>query len=385
MRMKHIALLTGPFDWDLALLPREEFETRLAAIRRVAAGRGVSCLLIHGHSDEHGALGYVTGFTPKLGPAFALVPSQGPLRMIVSGGSGMLAAAKRLTWVEDVRPLRDLKTGIGKALADLAAPENGPVGLWGAGAMFNRTYHAVLAASRSFGNPVELDEPLDALRRRKSRRERELVRRASQILSRSMGVLAESISEGAGARTAALAAERAAFESGAQDVRILASARNGGPPQPFVDPADNRVNPLLVCLAVRFAGYWAEGLATLGAGGGALAHARAALSAAVGAARKGATAGELSLAAASQLSPYRPHPLVRHGIGNGIGLSLEESPILGPDSEACLEEDGVYTVRAGAMGEDNGNDNAVASAMIVVQATRTEILWPAIEQPEATG
>jgi hypothetical protein len=108
MRMKNTALLTGPSDWDPALVPLSEFEARLAAARRMLAESGATALLVHGHSVEHGALAYLTGFVPKLGPALALVPRDGPIRILASGGPGMMSSAKLLTWIEDVRPPSDL-------------------------------------------------------------------------------------------------------------------------------------------------------------------------------------------------------------------------------------------------------------------------------------
>src|ERR1700693_1098812 len=119
MRMKNTALLTGPYDWDPALLPLAEFEARLNAVRRVLAERRASALLVHGDSVEHGALAYLTGFVPKLGPAFALVPRDGPIRILASGGPGMIGSAKLLTWVEDVRPLGNLRNALGEWLGEM--------------------------------------------------------------------------------------------------------------------------------------------------------------------------------------------------------------------------------------------------------------------------
>src|ERR1019366_7563081 len=117
MRMKNTALLVGPYDWDSALMPLAEFEARLNAVRRVLAERGATALLVHGHSVEHGPLAYLTGLVPKLGPAFALVPRNGPVRILASGGAGMMGSVKLLTWVEDVRPLGNLRNALGEWLS----------------------------------------------------------------------------------------------------------------------------------------------------------------------------------------------------------------------------------------------------------------------------
>jgi Xaa-Pro aminopeptidase len=253
------------------------------------------------------------------------------------------------------------------------------LGLWGSKIMAQRPYQAVSAAIQPVGRMIELDGALDALRTRKSARELELLREACRVLGIARRAFERALKGGAGARSAALAAERAAYASGAQDVRILAGAHNGGPPLALGAPADIRVAPLLACLAVRFAGYWAEVLATFGATpGGALAHAEAALAAMLREARPGATSGDLARPAERHLAPYLLHPWLERALGNGMGLSLEEAPMLGSDQHSKLEEGGVYTLRCGALGE--GSDNAVVSAMVSVNQTGNDVLWLGAQQ-----
>jgi Xaa-Pro aminopeptidase len=253
------------------------------------------------------------------------------------------------------------------------------LGLWGGNAIAQRPYVAVAAAIQPFGKMIEIDDQLDASRRHKSPRELELLREACRGLAVAGDAFERAAGEGSGARSAALAAELAAFANGAQDVRILASARNGGPPLPLDGPRDIRVMPLLACLAVRFAGYWAaEGLVTVAAPpSGARAHAEAALTAMLREVRPGTTSSELFRVAAQQLPPYKVHPLVHSAIGNGIGLSFEKSPNLGRDEKSSLEEGGAYILRCGAMGQ--GSDNAVVSAMFALSGTGIDVLWSATE------
>jgi Xaa-Pro aminopeptidase len=379
MKMKNTALLVGPYDWDPVMLPVAEFEVRLAAVRRVLAERGATALLVHGDSVEHGALAYLTGFTPKLGPAFALVPREGPLRILASGGAGMMSSAKRLTWVEDVRPIDNLRNALSEWLTEFSGGSPAVLGLWGTNAIAQRPYQAASAAIQPSGQMIELDDALDSLRRCKSPQELQLLREACRALDCARRAFERAAEEGAGSCSAALAAERAGYANGAQDVRILAGARDGGPPQPLDLPADACATPLLVCLAVRFAGYWAEGLVTIpAASGGAVARAEAALSAMLREARPGATSDDLLRAAASQLPPYRLHRWLESALGNGIGLSLEETPILGRDVHTKLEEGGVYVLRCGASGK--GSDNAVISAVVSVSLTGSEVLWSGSEQ-----
>jgi Xaa-Pro aminopeptidase len=380
MKMMNTALLTGPYDWDPVLLPLSEFAERLAAVRRVLAEQGANALLVHGNSIEHGALAYLTGFIPKLAPAFALVPLDGPICILASGGPGMIGSAKLLTWVEDVQPLGNLRNSLSEWLGNFARNGRAVIGLWGGNKIARRPYLAASVAIQEVGAIIDLDEPLDSLRRRKSPLELRLLRESCRILAIAGDVFERAASGGSGARTAALAAERAAYAHGAQDFRILASARSGGPPLPLDGPADLHIVPILACLAVRFAGYWSEGFVTVAPPPhGALAHAKAALKAMLQGARSGATSSDLHRAAAPHLSPYKFHPMVESALGNGIGLSLEESPIPSRNENFLLEADCVYTLRCGAMGE--GSDNAIVSSMVVVSETGANILWPSKNYP----
>jgi hypothetical protein len=94
--------------------------------------------------------------------------------------------------------------------------------------------------------------------------------------------------------------------------------------------------------------------------------------------RAGATSSDLFRTAAQRLPPYEFHPLVQSAIGNGIGLSFEESPIFDQNEKSTFETGGVYTIRSGAMGK--GSDNAIVSAMVAVSGTGIDVLWPAAEQ-----
>jgi hypothetical protein len=370
--MKNTALLTGPYDWDRELLPLSEFQQRLAHVRKVLAEEQVGALVVHGNSFEYGALAWLTGFVPKLGPAFALIKKDGPIRLLVSGSPSMLPAAKRLTWIEDVESVANLKI----ALTDWLDTTAVTVGLWDDDLMTFRANVAVRTAILPFARVVELKHQLQVLRVEKSPRERELLRRACAILAISHRGFLDLARQGRGARSAALAAECAAFDAGAQEVRILANARDGASPVAIDGPSDPIVNPLIACVAVKFAGYWAEGFLTSGTNRGAFARAQDVLSAMLSCARAGETIQNLQSIGLRNVSPYRPHPyIVRHEI-DSIGLTLGEFAGSGTQAESALRSGGVYTFRAGAAGE--GSDNAIISTMIAVDARNIEILWPPI-------
>jgi Creatinase/Prolidase N-terminal domain len=374
--MKNTALLTGPYDWDPALLPLSDFESRLVKVRRVLAEQQVAALVVHGNSLEYGALAWLTGFVPKLGPAFAVIKKDGPIRLLVSGSPAMLPAAKRLTWLHDVKSIGNLQNTLTDWLSELPSTDAATVGLWGEDLMTLRANIAVQGAIQPFGRILELKQQLQVLQMEKSPREWELLRRACAILAISHKNFLHAVSQGCGARSASLAAERSAFETGAQDVRILASARNGGAPVALDGPSDPIINPLIACIAVRFAGYWVEGFVTCGTNCGSFAQAEAALSAMLRRTRAGESIQNLRSIGLRSVSPHRPHPFITGHEVKDIGLTLNEGYGNELHVESALRAGGVYTIRAGAAGE--GSDNAIVSAMIAVDEQDTEILWPPI-------
>src|SRR4030095_9846030 len=110
----HPTLLVGPYDWQPERLPQSEFLDRIRALWNKISDPSCSAVIVYGDSRDHAELTYLSNFVPKLGPATMFIPREGEPRLLVSGAPNMLAAAKRLTWVEGVEPLRDAgKTIVG--------------------------------------------------------------------------------------------------------------------------------------------------------------------------------------------------------------------------------------------------------------------------------
>lgn len=343
MRVLETTLLTGPYDWDERVLLRSEYEARLERVRAAMADAGAAALVIHGHPGNYGALAYVTGFTPKLGATLALVPREGPLRILAPGTPKMMDIAKRLTWVEDVRPLGSAP----KTVAEFAGDGN-MLATWAFGTLPQALYGGIAKAiaPRSL---LPLDQALDAVQRRKSACEIELMRGAARMLAAATDAFAANRRAGAGVRSAALAAERAAIAAGAQDARAMASLSPGGVPLPLDAASDERVlDPANAGIAVQNHGYWASGTVTVARQPNAMqARAREALTTALAGARAGARLPD-GIAA------------------NAIGLSLEEGP------GDPLEAGAVYAVTSCAT-ESGGT--AYASALIAVSEKGCETLW----------
>jgi Xaa-Pro aminopeptidase len=369
MLTMHPTLLVGPSDWDPARFPREEFQSRIAALWRAHDAAGGA--IVYGDARQHSELAYLTHFTPKLEPAIALIPRGGEPQFLVGGGINMLPAAKPLTWIERLVPLRDA----GKVAAAWIEGLSGDILLIGADGMPEPLHRAVGNAVGRASACHDATSTLHRLMSRKGERELAAIRDACATLDAAVAALAEAKASGAGVTDAILAAEHAAHRGGAQDVRTLFSLDGGRTLRSFDMPVARPVDPLQAYVAVKQFGYWAEGFLYLSATKSrVLEQVYQALNGAIAAMVAGAPVASIAGVVASMLRPLAAHPVTAHCCGSAIGLSLDEPPRLTSGSGAMVENGGVYSLRIGV--SDRGQA-AIVSAMVAVRDGGNDILWRA--------
>ena len=261
----HPTLLVGPADWDAARMPKQAFLDRITAFWR-ACDPQIAGTIVYGDARHHGELAYLTHFTPKLEPGIALIPRHGAPRLLVGGGVNMLGAAKPLTWIETLLPLRDASGTIALWAAELAP---GCLALVNGDAMpFGLRQGIVTALGAA---PPDMTATIAAAMRRKSAPELAMVRAACASLDAAFAAARAAHRAGQGMTDTVLAGEEAAQRRGAQDVRSLFG--RDGTLGPFTVPVADPVDPLQVYLAVRHGGYWAEGFGVMSRTSGAVAGA----------------------------------------------------------------------------------------------------------------
>jgi Metallopeptidase family M24 len=371
MRVTQPAVLVGNYDWSEDLLPRAEYEARLKQVLG-KLDSGLAGLVIYGNKIDNAALAYVSNFAPKIESAIALLSKDGKLRIHAAGSPQMMVNAKRLTWAEDVRPQRDVPKHIAEWAEEAAG--QGPLGFWTTEAI-PADLQPRIEAALGGRKLADVSATLNALLREKSPVALKLSREASGILGKAVEAMKDRF-HGESGREAAIAAERVAADAGAQDMRILISLSKGGTPTAIDYPDGGKLDPLLAYLAVRRAGYWAEGFATLTSmTHDTLTRTQAALKAMLATAKAGTTVSALRGAAQSELGGLAIHPAARQ-LAVGVGLMLEESEAE-PDGVAKLEAGRVYSLRAGAT--KSASDNALLSAMVVATEGGVDVLWSALD------
>ena len=375
MLTMHPTLLIGSAEWQAETLPKELFLGRIAALWRGVDTTTMGAI-VYGDARHHAELAYLTHFTPKLEPALALIPRAGAPQLLVGGGVNMLAAARPLTWIADLLPLRQP----GKTIAEwvrtsTAGGAGGRPVLIGAPAMpwaLHREIADALGADVADATPV-----LQSLMRRKQPSELAAIRRSCATLDAVMATIGEVQRDGAGAASAVLAGELTAIRRGAQDVRSLVSIDGGRTLAPLdgARAQEVRADPLQVYVAVRDGGYWSEGFAALGRPHPAVDKACAALRSVLAQLQPGASGRAIADAIAATIAPYEWHPITAHSFVHAVGLDLAESPEFAADNDAVLAPGNVYSLRVGL--SDGGAQCAIASAMVAVADTGCEILWSA--------
>jgi hypothetical protein len=153
----------------------------------------------------------------------------------------------------------------------------------------------------------------------------------------------------------------------------LFSLDRGRTLRPFETLVEHAVDPLQVYVAVRQFGCWTEGFAAFSASPDACTQrASDVLRSAVGRMQAGERCSDLARAIAQAVHPFDLHPVTAHGIGNGIGLALEERPLIAAGCENRLEAGEVYSLRVGL---SDGREHAIVSAMVAIHAHGHEMLW----------
>jgi hypothetical protein len=372
MLTMHPTLLVGPADWDAARLPKDDFLGRIAAFWR-GCDPSIGGVVIYGSPRDHAELAYLTHFTPKLEPAIALIPRAGEPRLLVGGGANMIGAAKPLTFLETLLPLRGAGQTIARWAGDLGS---GGIAFINGGAMRFGLRREIEAA---FGEvPADATAIVADAMRRKSARELTLLREACASLQATFAAMRDAQRAGHGMTDTVLAGEQAAWRRGAQDVRTL-FGRDGGL-LPFAVPDHAPADPLQAYAAVRHDGYWAEGFSVLSRRRLPMAEAAlATLSNAVALMRPDALLREVAeVLPWDPLYPSPTYPLTYRGFGRHMGLNLQESdclcrwtpltspPLLNQQTFAVGE---VYSVRAAAGGE------GFVSTMVSITDNGHDVLW----------
>jgi Xaa-Pro aminopeptidase len=372
MQTLHPVLKRGGLFWDRQTLPEEVFRGRLASVQAAIAESGDEAWLIYGDAQRYGHLAYVTHFLPRLRSAAVIVPRDGEPTLLAAIGSRDVPASKILTWVDDLRPFSRLPAEIAKCLEERGLT-GAPIGVVGTRGSLPIAEWSTLTGSLPNVRWSERDDRLRELRATKHLAERNAIRRAAKVIEKGLETAKHALRPGLSVAAVTAFVDREMRRLAAEDVRILvASGPEVGtalhPPNERVLEADDVV---ILFLGAEVQRHWAEGEQTyvLGPIPPALrsisSRAAQAVHAMESELRPGAPASAAAAAAKRVLSEDLWASAEAYGLGHGIGLDIDELPLIREDSPDTVGRDQAIAlhvvVHAGGYGVAVGQTSAVGA------------------------
>jgi Xaa-Pro aminopeptidase len=356
------ALKNGRNVWDRINMPLREFHERVDVVRSKMKEHGVDTLLAYGHAfNEYGNSCYLTNYQMRLprGTLVAVPENRAPA-LFFEGASRGLPSARLLTWVEDIRPCPDVAVTCVRYLKEKGLA-SGVIGLTGLNRWMPRYQMKSLLDSLPGCRVLPMDRILEEMRMVKSSRETDQIRRASRIVRRGFEFLSDASFASMNERVVEASLFREARMEGAEDVRVLF-----GTPGKFpwaVRPAENSVldhgSVFIVYLAVAYERYWSEGIRTFMAeretfSSPDLTRLDSLYRKSMECLQPGKAISRCCNGIRRVLQEAGVDVIEDYGLGQGVGLSLNERPFLRDEAGGTLEEGMCLSLRLGIRDESMG-------------------------------
>ncbi len=356
MRTMHSVVKRGALYWDRELSPEEVYPRRIAAIQSRMAAAGDDAWILVGDVIHHGPVVFATNFMPRVRSALVYIPATGAATLFANISLRDVPAARTITNIEDIRPFsrlpKELSTFLGEAL-----PQGGTVGLCGVDECLPANDWFSIEQALPMISWVARDGIISAMRARKEAFEIEAVRRSTALADLALDAAQNLIKPGTSMRVVIADLDRQVRSRGAEDVRFLiASGPQAGS---ALRPADDRRlqdgDTVIIYCAVQNQRYWGEAAQTfcLGAPSTKLqdlhATAISALDTMATKIKPGVAAGAVADSIhGSQASA------TQYGLGNAIGLDVQEGVVIEAGASEVLEPDTVIALRIILHEDDQG-------------------------------
>jgi len=355
-------LKNGRNVWDRVNMPKVEFESRITKIRKGMERGGMDVLLLYGNANEYGNPCYLSNYYNGLSTRGAMVAltKPGGIALMFEGPSRDLPMTRRTTWIEDIRPCGD----IAKESASYLREKNlipSTVGFSGLRQFMPHYQWQFLSEALNRCNIADADLLLRDMRMTKSERECDQMRRSSRILARTLDMIPDVSCRELDEKMLEAMIHRETRLEGSEDSRILI-AKPKENNWAFRPPAERHFMPgdtVIVYLALQFERYWAEGIRTFVATDSSLANISTeefgnAYEQILDGLRPRKKVSRFCKEAVRKIGKGNFSDVQKYGMGQGIGLSLQEFPRITPEEQASLKEGMCLTLRLGRVDHEKG-------------------------------
>ena len=367
-------------------MPEQELRGRIERVRAGMKERNVDLLLVYGDSWKFGHLAYVSHFIPKNRGALAVIPLHGEPALVIQEPSRNNPFSSTLTWIQETHSVGKFAQGLGEAVKRRGLkPQR--VGLATVEEQLNIREWRELEKLFENVEWVNMGDYLTSLRLLKSPVELALLKEATAILEQALARFAQVAKPGMMEYQMLAEVEREARRRGVEDFRLLL-ARSSAPKiglRPAADSALEKGEALLILIAASYQRYWAELGQTFCLGQPSektvedYETAKNVLQRLVDdIPQNGAWIKELT-----EVPGPAQDSMLSYGLGNGLGLDLNEEPFLGHGSDGRIKPGMVLTLRSCFTGEQAGS--ALISRPYLVTQSGLEPLARSSEKLIAIG
>lgn len=381
-------LKRGRDVWDQINMPEKEFKLRINNLRDYMAEKGISVALVFGSGvDNCGDICYLTNFSTKMNvSAILILPLKEEPTLFFEGPSRELKTGARITWVEDIRSsLSGSFSSSGSLAKDCLNFLNekhlipSKIGVSGVKRLMPFHEYRTLMEGLKGCEIIDIDEIFIELRMKKTEKEIDQIRRASRTICNTLSFVMDLILDKVNERIFEAKLDWFARIQGAEDVRILLA--NSKDSNWALRPADDRIiqsgEEITLYLATSFERYWADIIRTFSLKDSKFLEV------------KDEKINKLyrniidSIKLGTSISDFYNETLRRieedgyiyipdYSLGNGIGLSLEESPFINKSNEGQFLSNMCFSFRLTV--KDNMNRYIMLGDTLLIKESVPEIL-----------
>jgi len=361
METMRTTLRRGRNVWDKINMPESVFQERVEKIRSEMKKEDIDVLLVYGDAwREYGNPSYISNYYPSMGGAIALIPRQGEVALLFWGSARGIEYTQNITWIKELRPGADIISSCVKYLEELGLFPS-TIGLAGLKQLMPYLQLQSFYKSLSGCKIVDADHIVSDMRMVKSPRERDQIQRASRILTRAFDIIANAPLESLNEIILEATLDRYARLEGAEDVRILI-AKPQEQKWAFRPVEDSQMLPgetVIIYLAVEFERYWSEIIRTFVVEPSCLAPAKGEnyselYEKIMRMLKPGKPVSRFYMEALSELEKSGTGYIQDYGLGQGIGQSTNELPVITEEDASELKEGMCLTLRLAMRDKEMG-------------------------------
>ncbi len=355
-------LKRGRDVWDRVNMPKAEFLERVRRIREEMQQQGMDALLLYGNSlNEYGDPCYVSNYAMKMARgAMVVITRTGAVTLICEGFPRDLPEVKSTTWVENVISCENVSQ---RSVAVLKEKSLIPstLGLVGLERFMPHDQFQFFSRATESCKMIQSDEMIREMRMIKSQKEVDQIRRTSRIVTRIFDRISHAPLSNIDEKGLEAVMGREAYLEGAEDVRILIAKpwEKNWALRPLGDGPLSAGERVILYLAVEFERYWAEGMRTVVFGRDSFTEPPVDMfntlySQIIQNMKIGKRISQFCKETGAEIKATHKDAIYDYGLGQGIGLSLQELPLLTEKETNPFSEGMCLTLRLAIKNGEKG-------------------------------